>query len=174
MIKSQFIEGVALSTVFNDFHLHKLFISKIIYKPIINRKNDYLFNHSIIYFCLHEDGITETEEAGTFLWDLILTITLRLSCENTHLCSSLHKLLTPRQELICGRIEREAGSQGKEQKHKNNFVIKTPRECNTLWIISSSFSFGWQKIILTNWVRLVMSLFVVSLFRPNQPSSNPN
>ena len=30
---------------------------------------------------------------------------------------------------MCGRIEREreAGSQGKEQKH-NNFVVKTPRE----------------------------------------------
>ena len=48
--------------------------------------------------------------------------------ENTHLCSSLHKLLTPRRELMCGRIEREAGSQGKEQKHNNNFVVKTPRE----------------------------------------------
>ena len=49
-------------------------------------------------------------------------------CVNTHLCSSLHKLLTPRRELMCGRIEREAGSQGKEQKHNNNFVVKTPRE----------------------------------------------
>ena len=98
-------------------------------------------------------------------------------CENTHLCGSLHKLLTPRRELMCDRIEREAGSQGKEQKHNNNFVIKTPREGRervTLWIISSSLSFGWQKIILTNWVRLVMSLFTVSLFRPNQLSSNPN
>ena len=35
---------------------------------------------------------------------------------------------------MCGRIEREAGSQGKEQKH-NNFVVKMPREdgeCITL------------------------------------------
>ena len=40
--------------------------------------------------------------------------------------------------------------------------------CNTLWIISSRLNFGWQKIILTNWIRLVMSLFVVSLFWPNQ------
>ena len=46
----------------------------------------------------------------------------------THLCSSLHKLPTPRRELMCGRIEREAGSQGKEQKHNNNFVVKTPKE----------------------------------------------
>ena len=30
---------------------------------------------------------------------------------------------------MCGRIEREAGSQGKEQKHNNNnFVVKTPME----------------------------------------------
>ena len=29
---------------------------------------------------------------------------------------------------MCGRNEREAGSQGKEQKHNNNFVVKTPRE----------------------------------------------
>ena len=29
---------------------------------------------------------------------------------------------------MCGWIEREAGSQGKEQKHNNNFVGKTPRE----------------------------------------------
>ena len=69
-------------------------------------------------------------------------------------------------------------SQGKEQKQNNNFVVKTPRDgwraCNTLWIISSSFSFGWQKIIITNWVRLVMLLFVVSLFRPYQLSSNAN
>ena len=43
------------------------------------------------------------------------------------LCSSLHKLQTPRREIMCGRIEREAGSQGKEQKH-NNFMVKTPRE----------------------------------------------
>ena len=28
---------------------------------------------------------------------------------------------------MCGRIEREAGSQEKEEKH-NNFVVKTPRE----------------------------------------------
>ena len=48
-------------------------------------------------------------------------------CDNTHLCSSLDKLLTPRRELMCGRIEWEADSQGKEQKH-NNFVVKTPRE----------------------------------------------
>ena len=48
-------------------------------------------------------------------------------CENTHVCSSLNKLLTPRRELMCGRIEREAGSLGKEQKH-NNFVVRTPRE----------------------------------------------
>ena len=51
----------------------------------------------------------------------------RSVCENTHLCSSLHKLLTPRREYMCGRIEREAGSQGKE-KHNNNFVVRTPRE----------------------------------------------
>ena len=51
------------------------------------------------------------------------------SCfENTHLCSSLHKLLTPHRELMCGRIERETGSQGKEQKHNNDFVVTTPRE----------------------------------------------
>ena len=78
---------------------------------------------------------------------------------------------------MCGRIEREEVSQGKEQNH-NNFVVKNAkggwRACNILCIISSSLSFGWQKIILTNWVRLVMSLFVVSLFRPNQLSSNPN
>ena len=48
-------------------------------------------------------------------------------CENTHLCSSLYKFLTPRRERMFGRIEREAGSQGKEQKH-NNFVVKTSRE----------------------------------------------
>ena len=51
----------------------------------------------------------------------------RPECENTHLCSSLQKLLTPRRELMYGRIEREAGSQGKKQKH-NNFAVKTPRE----------------------------------------------
>ena len=45
----------------------------------------------------------------------------RHQCENTHLCSSLHV-----EELMCGRIEREAGSQGKE-KH-NNFVVRTPRD----------------------------------------------
>ena len=28
---------------------------------------------------------------------------------------------------MCGRIEREAGSRGKEQKH-NNFVVKTSGE----------------------------------------------
>ena len=39
----------------------------------------------------------------------------------------LHKLQTPRRELMCSRIEREADLQGKEQKH-NNFVVKTPRE----------------------------------------------
>ena len=27
-----------------------------------------------------------------------------------------------------GRIEREADSQGKEQKHNNNFVVKTSKE----------------------------------------------
>ena len=48
-------------------------------------------------------------------------------CENTHLCNSLHQLLTPRRELMCGRIEREAGSQGNEQKH-NYFVVKTQSE----------------------------------------------
>ena len=48
-------------------------------------------------------------------------------CEHTHLCCPLHKLLTPRRELMCGQIEREAGSQEKEQKH-NNFVVRTPRE----------------------------------------------
>ena len=45
-----------------------------------------------------------------------ISILLKIECENTHLCSSLHKLLTPRQELMCGRIEWEAGSQGKEKK----------------------------------------------------------
>ena len=40
----------------------------------------------------------------------------RHQCENTHLCSSLHKLLTPRRELMCGQIEREAGSQTKTQQ----------------------------------------------------------
>ena len=29
---------------------------------------------------------------------------------------------------MCGRIEREAGSQEKEQKDNNNFVVRTPRE----------------------------------------------
>ena len=33
-------------------------------------------------------------------------------------------------------------------------------------------SFGWRKIILTNRVRLVISLLVVSLFRANQLCSN--
>ena len=47
-------------------------------------------------------------------------------CENTHLCGSLHNLLHVKD--MCGRIEQEAGSQGKEQKHNNNFVDKTPRE----------------------------------------------
>ena len=51
-----------------------------------------------------------------------------IDCENTHLCCSLHKLLSPRRELMRGRMEQEAGSQGKEQKHNNNFVVKTPRE----------------------------------------------
>ena len=46
--------------------------------------------------------------------------------DSTLFCSSVHKLLIPRRELMCGRIEREAGSQGKEQKH--NFGVKTPRE----------------------------------------------
>ena len=73
---------------------------------------------------------------------------------------------------MCGRIEREAGSLGKEQKHNN--VKGEWRACNTLWMINSSLNFGGQKIILTNWIRLVMSLFVVPLFRPNQLSSNPN
>ena len=49
-------------------------------------------------------------------------------CENIHLCSSLHKLLTPRRELMRGRIDREAGSQGKEQKHNNKLMVRTPRE----------------------------------------------
>ena len=65
---------------------------------------------------------------------------------------------------MCGQIKREAGSQGKEQKHNNNLWLKRQERmgaCNTLWIISSSLSFSWQKIILTNWVRLVMLLFVV-------------
>ena len=47
-------------------------------------------------------------------------------------------------------------------------MVKTSREDGervTLWIINSSLSFGWQKMILTNWVRSVMSLFVVSLPR---------
>ena len=44
----------------------------------------------------------------------------RHQCENTHLCSSLHV-----EELMCGRIERETGSQGKK---KYNFVVRTPRE----------------------------------------------
>ena len=48
-------------------------------------------------------------------------------CENTRLCNSLNKLLIPHRELMCDRIEREAGSQGKEQKHNNNLVVKTPR-----------------------------------------------
>ena len=48
-------------------------------------------------------------------------------CDNTRFCSSLHKLLSPRRELMCGRINPEAGSQGKEQKH-NNFVVKTSNE----------------------------------------------
>ena len=55
-------------------------------------------------------------------------ILARSLCENTHLCSSLHKLLTPRREFMSGRIEREAGSQGKEQNHNNNFVVRTPRQ----------------------------------------------
>ena len=55
------------------------------------------------------------------------SISKNLLCENTHLCSSLHKILTSRRELMGGWIEREAGSQGKEQKH-NNFVVRTPRE----------------------------------------------
>ena len=50
----------------------------------------------------------------------------RHQCENTHLCRSLDKLLTSRRELMCNRIEREAGSQGKETKH--NFVVRTSRE----------------------------------------------
>ena len=49
-------------------------------------------------------------------------------CENTLLCSSLHKLLSPRREIMCGRIKREAGSQGKEQKYNYSFVVKTLRE----------------------------------------------
>ena len=97
---------------------------------------------------------------------------LRHQCDNTRFCNSLHKLLSPRRELMCGRIRREAGSQSKEQKY--NFVVKTLREDGERVIISSKLSFGWQKIILTNLVRLVTSLFVVSLFRPNQLSSNPN
>ena len=39
----------------------------------------------------------------------------QLHCENTHLCGSLHELLTPHRELMCDRIEWEAGSQGKEK-----------------------------------------------------------
>ena len=39
----------------------------------------------------------------------------RHQCDNNHLCSSLRELLTPHRELMCGRIEREAGSQGKEK-----------------------------------------------------------
>ena len=45
-------------------------------------------------------------------------------CDNTCFCNSLHKLLSPCRELMCGWIEREAGSQGKEQKHNKNFVVK--------------------------------------------------
>ena len=42
-----------------------------------------------------------------------------LTCDNTLFCSSLHKLLSPRRELMWGQIKREAGSKRKEQKHNN-------------------------------------------------------
>ena len=32
------------------------------------------------------------------------------------------------EDLLCGRIKREVGSQGKEKEHNNNFVGRTPKE----------------------------------------------
>ena len=47
-----------------------------------------------------------------------------LCCDNTRFCSSLHKLLSPRRELMWAGSKREAGSQRKEQKHNNKLWLK--------------------------------------------------
>ena len=55
-------------------------------------------------------GCFSSKETGKLIAIRGIIKSIDYMCENTHLCSSLHKLLNPRRELMCGRIEREAGS----------------------------------------------------------------